>query len=157
MTLCAVCQMYITMCEKAEELQKLWKPQVGDWFYKRDGIGFGLWLICKIEEGVLLCSGERMGQLLSILTTGQVLVEFRVPEAYIWLPRQDQLQALFEEPSINLLNRFHSWCNGSYPVFPHTPPAHFASMEQLWLGFVMEELYQKVWDGGDWVAERREQ
>ena len=145
------CTLNITMCEKAEELQELWKPQVGDWFYKRDGIGFGLWLICKIEEGVLLCSGERMSQ----PPFNRQFVEFRVPEEYIWLPHQDQLQALFEEPSINLLNRFHDWCNGEYSVFPHAPPAHFTSMEQLWLGFVMEKLYQKVWDGGDWLKEER--
>jgi len=149
MELRSECQMYITMCEKAEELQKVWKPQVADWFYKRDGIGFGLWLICKIEEGVLLCSGERMSQ---PPFNGQ-LVEFRIPEEYIWLPRQDQLQALFEGPSINLLNKFHDWSNGSYSVFPHTPSAHFTSMEQLWLGFVMEKLYQKVWDGRKWCSE----
>ena len=27
----------------------------------------------------------------------------------------------------------------------------FASMEQLWLAFVMKELYSKVWNGEDWV------
>ena len=27
---------FILMCEKAEEIQKLWKPQVGDIFYRED-------------------------------------------------------------------------------------------------------------------------
>lgn len=28
-----------------------------------------------------------------------------------------------------------------------------ASMEQLWLAFVMKEKYQKVWTGNDWTKE----
>jgi len=33
----------------------------------------------------------------------------------------------------------------------HWPPFH--SMEQLWLAFVMKELYNKQWSGEEWVKE----
>ncbi len=28
---------------------------------------------------------------------------------------------------------------------------HLATMEQLWLAFVMKEKYQKIWDGKEWT------
>jgi len=145
-------QMRVTMCEKAEELQMLWKPGVGDWFYKRDGIGFGLWLICKIEEGILLCSGERMSQ----PPFNRQFVEFRVPEQYIWLPRQDQLQEMvkFEHDRQGgtrltigeMVTKIDIFYFRDEPIYSK----QFISMEQLWLAFLMKQKYNKVWNGEDW-------
>ena len=61
------------------------------------------------------------------------------------LERQDQLQKMVERDCpLALLNDFYRWIN-------LTDIAGFDdSMEQLWLAFVMKELYQKNWDGKEW-------
>jgi len=81
-------------------------------------------------------------------------------ERFIWLPTQAQLQAIaseyfaetggWESRGLLLLSVFHRWIkdNGSYLV---NSKLSQASMEQLWLAFVMKEKYDKVWDGNDWI------
>lgn len=67
----------------------------------------------------------------------------------IWLPRQDQLQAMLDnEIAINLLYKFHHFYNtkSDYPTMEVS-----LSMEQLWLAFIMFELHSKKWDGDKWA------
>ena len=68
----------------------------------------------------------------------------------VQLERQDQLQEMVKETNQLLSDgewayRFGQWC------FLQLPRIVFASMEQLWLAFVMKEKYNKVWSGEDWV------
>jgi len=72
------------------------------------------------------------------------------------LERQDQLQKMI--PDHSFLNLVH-WVwyefaisDGDGSVFA-TPKylRNIASMEQLWLAFVMKEKYNKVWNGEDWI------
>lgn len=144
---------YIKQCEKAEEIQELWKPKVGDWFYKRDGIGFGLWLICKLDEkGNLFCSGERMGR---APFSGE-LIWFMTPGDYIWLPPQNQLQEMVVCPGTELFIVFMGdkrWY--SLPINDQRNPVlSYDTLEQLWLAFVMKQKYNKAWNGTDWIAEK---
>lgn len=75
----------------------------------------------------------------------------------IWLPRQDELQAMIvykkespEYPWMNtddLLDRFYEW-------YKETGlDTQLTSMEQLWMAFTMKENYGKVWstEKEDWV------
>ena len=64
---------------------------------------------------------------------------------FTWLPRQDQLQEMSEYfPSTLLLNSmFWNFAKDCY--LPDE-----ASMEQLWLAFVMKELHNKQWTGSEW-------
>ena len=76
---------YILMCEKAEEIQKKWQPQVGDW------VLFNRLSLLKDEKRYF---------------TGVVGINFQSHYTFaeggreldlnrsIWLPRQDQLQML---------------------------------------------------------------
>lgn len=63
----------------------------------------------------------------------------------VWLPRQDQLQEMVNIKTVNdfvnaLIERLaFEYRNGS--------------MEQLWLAFVMAELYKKRWNGEEWICE----
>lgn len=83
----------------------------------------------------------------------------------IWLPRQDQLQEMVDPYKNELNSEWHSgikvydllrvfvgFCSGDeYEMgFPTAYVEKFASMEQLWLAFVMKEKYNKVWNGEDW-------
>jgi hypothetical protein len=77
----------------------------------------------------------------------------------VWLPRQDQLQAMiqkcqgvsFDPPYSQidqLIDAFTSWRH------KHIQPGisdNSITMEQLWLMFVMDMKYMKKWNGEAWV------
>ena len=66
----------------------------------------------------------------------------------IWLPTQSQLQEMVESAECYhnrpryLLTAFLKYC---------TESLYLASMEQLWLAFVMKEKFNKTWDGDRYV------
>lgn len=65
------------------------------------------------------------------------------------LERQDQLQEM-------IINFGHGHSNGGIlaglSMFSHEYGYDEKSMEQLWLGFLMQEKYHKIWDGKEWVS-----
>ncbi len=143
----------IKMCEEAKEIQKQWTPSQGDWFYKQDGIGFGLWVVCYIENGILLCAGEKRGNHLF----DDKLVEFRLPEMYIWLPRQDDLQKMVDNPIEFATEMFYSLQEFGDPFYNYTGNVcdkrywkSIKTMEQLWLSLIMKDKYNKKWNGDIW-------
>ena len=81
----------------------------------------------------------------------------------IWLPRQDQLQEMIKQPPINkdwvdnpraceLIELLVDFVDKKREnqVLTHLED----SMEQLWLAFVMHELYSLEWNGKEWVSEK---
>jgi len=63
------------------------------------------------------------------------------------LERQDQLQEMVSEDwnyLLFLMDEFLTDVEGTVDL------DYVASMEQLWLGFVMKELHGKVWAGEKW-------
>lgn len=85
-------------------------------------------------------------------------------DSIIWLPRQDQLQEMAQSlhPAYS---HWHILCGFTHWVYPsciadkdgfrasrNIPLEQFTSMEQLWLAFVMQEKYNKLWDGKDWQS-----
>ena len=83
-------------------------------------------------------------------TTGRALYYYNdyfveMGEVFIWLPRQDQLQALVD----NDFNGFVWYVDGCYGIGVDefsVDNEELPSMEQLWLKFVMGEKYDKFWD-----------
>ena len=70
----------------------------------------------------------------------------RITTGSIWLPRQDQLQEMVFNRYDGyrwLIIDFARWVGD----FEDTTSA---SVEQLWLSFVMHELYGKCWVGRGW-------
>ncbi len=71
----------------------------------------------------------------------------------IWLPRQDQLQEMIKDKfrlktgEIFLIQPFYYFSLSQFYQKVN------ASMEQLWLAFVMKEKYGKLWNGQNWVKE----
>lgn len=74
----------------------------------------------------------------------------------VFLPRQDQLQEMIHEVrekniSISgnhgLIIEFAYWVD----VDSRLP---CASMEQLWLAFVMKAKFNKIWSGSEWINEK---
>ena len=126
---------YIKMCEKSAEIQDAYAGQCNSWF------------ALKKRNGVY------------VVLTEQTISQCVLPCTIIWLPRQDQLQEMVEDNDY--------WEIRRYPVsgrldneFPYeliiysdsVETIRCATMEQLWLAFIMHELYGKRWNGTDWVS-----
>ena len=144
-------EKYIKMCEKAEEIQRRWKPVIGDWLCWK--IDYEDRLIMIVYDTQKISSALSM--LFVVSPFNKYKTALKIKEA-IWLPRQDQLQEmileeekmtnclLLTEMFVEFLDKHREWLFES-----------LCSMEQLWLIFVMWELYGKIWDDGkeEW-AER---
>lgn len=133
-------ETYVKMCEKAEEIQALWHSQdlIGK---SRSNRGFGLHYEMGYE-GSFYWNGEAVACVDYEYETGYAV-------GHIWLPRQDQLQEMvFDSYEITIpyamSKRLCEWC-------AINTTGHIASMEQLWLAFVMKEKYNKIWKEDDWT------
>lgn len=125
------------MCEKAEEIQQ--NPEVVE-----------LKTMTAIHQ--------------SSVVNGVCIVlayYFYLPSIYtqwfnkdaVWLPRQDQLQEMIDwgkgrHPQ-DWFRYFYEWIKQHDQKWVH----FYSTAEQLWLAFVMQEKYGKVWDSvkKDWV------
>ena len=123
---------YIEMCEKAEEIQESRPPINPVTLY-------------RLENGDVI---DSKGSFIACVESNDCVLRYK----YIWLPRQDELQEMVKESSLSeSLTAFYHW---NYDIgFIWKSDKEFTSMEQLWLAYVMQELYQKVWTGEEWVKE----
>ena len=112
------------MCEKAEEIQRAWKPVDWDRFiYKND------------RELGIACVDDKYNK----------KAMKKVNRKYIWLPIQEQLQEMIKKRHIYYLIK-------DFQIFQvkHTVGLHINDMNKLWLAFVMYEKYNKIWTGKIW-------
>jgi hypothetical protein len=152
----------VLMMVKAERLRAKWQPVVGDWFFKEDGIGHGLWVIADIKEKgtALLCSGEGLHRP-PFSTAGKALVEFLDPSSYIWLPSIPQLQDMCipddEHAAGNryrvLIHDFSDWILDEGPAAGELKWAvawvkggAIATPWEFWIAYAQKELNNLIWD-----------
>jgi len=131
-----ISEQYIKMCD-CEEVQGKRKDMPGDILYFKD------------EEYVAHVCGIRHCAM---------DIGYYESEDSLWLPRQDQIQAMLELPPIGderfqvitpfgFAYKLYGYAeeirnpNEAYPA---------KSMEQLWLMFYMHEKHNKKWDGEKW-------
>lgn len=134
--------VYIKMCEKAEEIQKH-QLKADDYF---------AYLSDEGEYKVLVFQRYRP------LNRGEC--------AKIFLARQDQLQEILSKyyasemgmvETVSFIKQvfldFAQWLNQQYEDHPFVcvPTNCFSTGEQLWLAFVMQECWDKVWNGQEWA------
>ena len=123
------------MCGKAVKLQEGWEPTDGDLF-----IGWADHDMEKLSEAPdLWMVGETLW--------GDPVMPKRSASVCICLFRQDQLQGMVWD--LDTWSCKFQGCWGWY-VATDTLSA-IKSMEQLWLGFVMWDKYNKTWNGEDWI------
>ena len=139
---------FILMCEKAVEIQELWKPFMGDYISFSDGT----WKLIRDDSKWILDKYKKEG---------------------FWLPNQKQLQDIansflkFNNP-LSLCFVFDIFCRPPIQTIQQDTAAgsttieitnqkeidyseQFTTMEQLWLAFTMWELYEKRWNGKEWI------
>lgn len=166
---------YIEMCQKATEIQKRHKPQHGDFWVcgcksccdDRENRGF--YTINDYDMDYLnkrdMANVEKGYTSMVGMSGVGGFGAFRNEGGYIWLPRQDQLQKAWikeyeKHPSkLGWFGEFYEFVGSYYWIDNEiylsdkglNADEYFASMEQLWLAFVMKEVYRKSWNGGEWA------
>jgi hypothetical protein len=160
----------ILMAEKAEEIQKGWQPDVGDYFL-HDYHGTTKFN-CELEDK--LWPDKEQWEQIECLTYKPAIDDFievstaagehgtytssgLLKDRHIWLPLEHQLWEMAGgyKPKIFLsfvefvIGCSYLECWGDFP----SAWDKYTSMWQLLLAFVMHELYQKVWDSDkkEWV------
>lgn len=89
----------------------------------------------------------------------------------VWLPRQDQLQDMLKNETIESIADSYEFQRGSAPHglvamqlvkdldlfqlenYNCIRYAGINSMEQLWLAFIMHEKFNKKWTGSEWIKQ----
>ena len=137
-------EKYIKMCEKAEEIQKKWKPIVGDYTtWCADpkvrilgGTAYKIWRMIYPEQEIMqysLCHPHSLSN-------------------YVWLPRQDQLQEMmgFQNP----MDYRKWWFDIGIGRDDDDYYFKFDSWDKYWLAFVMKEKFNKTWDDEEegWIS-----
>lgn len=157
---------YIKMCGQAKEIQNKFRLESPGSPTKFQGSMFYLCKISSILISQYLRSGfyiiTRKYKCWASLIDGyhEICIEGLLrdfSEDVIWLPRQDQLQDILinNDNFTYLVDDFQIWVYQQqgfiYDILSGREEKLFKSMEQLWLGFIMKENYNKVWNGEDWI------
>jgi hypothetical protein len=133
---------FLKMCMKAEEIQKIWKLSDDDFYIVIKGLG------------------KRIPSKFCILNdweTKSYIIDHR--DSFIWIPRLDQVQKMIDwtkwEYRIKKKVEFEMYYT-SISGEQNSGMVTGASMEQLWLSFLMREKYGKVWDAEkeEWIKVR---
>ena len=138
-------ERYVKMCIKAEEIQKEWKPQSGDWF-------------------VDFCGDIKVG--IGFYNHPLRLQRLKAGTKRFWLPTQEQLwerlgdKGLNKEDREKMIEDFFNFAidnrycgEGTYKLPLLAPVDIFTSIQEIVFAFVMWKKYQKVWDDEkeEWV------
>ena len=153
-------EIYIKMSEKSP-LQELWQPAHGDYYWGYDSI---------YEPDLPECFTDRrfwgvhlLADFDSASGAHHLEPEHFDKSRHFCLFRQDQLQEMVGCTACNL-GWFYRWASSEVYDLPNDAenfvftdhwyrwiPKYFnCSWEQLWHAFVVQEKYNKVWDGEDW-------
>lgn len=138
---------YILMCSKAKEIQKEWKPKKGDYIWGETGL-FN-------DEPYIWVIGDNINydKKLSYYECSYCEGNYNDFKWFIWLPTQSQLQEMVDYTVwFEKIYRFYDWIQkDKFDSKWESIFDKFKSLEQLWLGFIMWEKYQKEWNGSEWI------
>ena len=119
---------YIKMCEKAEEIQREWKPDIGDIHYYKNDI--------------------------KLIALGETINNVEKNKYYCcWLPTQEQVQEMIykEYSPIFKIEEFRKYISQFEKIYWFTLNPNEISMNELWLAFVIKERWNKIWTGKEWT------
>ena len=132
------------------EIQDDKKYNDGDFFYRAGDI-----YVCgKWEAGAII---QYQDPIFEIFDGGYEYdkIEFYDVDDAVWLPRQDQLQEMIKTPELEdpfcMCVAFYKWWSEAKANWDNDPDNGYSTMEQLWLGYVMQQLHGKKWNGEEWI------
>ena len=150
---------YRRMCEKAEEVRRLWNAEAGDFIWVKGGDYWDcddekegcVYTLFESEETLCFDSGISYGRSTDYNEEGYFVSLSDIPTA-VWLPRQDQLQKLTGIEAIpTLLSQFNEFVFGNVGYTTQEMCSFIGSCEKLWLVFLMKSRFNKVWNGMGWI------
>lgn len=132
---------FISMCAQAQEIQRLWKHEIGD-FYRETIPRYDL-----IDNHLMRQEGEHENRI-SIVDE-----DFEFADSTVWLPRQDQLQKMIGVVCMQDLYYKITTLKEEkdVPFYAYNYYQDDHSIEQTLLRIVMKENFHKTWNGEDWV------
>ena len=141
---------YTKQCEKAVEIQGVWKPCCGDYLLLRHPKDRRVVILQNGGEDLRVNFTKHQGFTVLFPSSYGDNTDLKFADDVIWLPRQDQLQMIVigDKGLQTVCNMIYQWAISSEGCKYTTQGG---SMEQLWLSFVMKEKYDKVWDGDEWI------
>ena len=119
----------IMMCDKALPIQALWKFEKGDYFTTIQQVKVGL--------GVGLVDDKWLED-----PHAQKKIDIGNMAPWIWVPRLDQLFDMIIGNYKQVFSELHCFSLQTNA---------FDSKEQVTLGLVMIENYNKIWSDEDWI------
>ena len=138
-----ITENYIKMCEQAEEIQKL-MPHILTSTHLKGNI-----FICTDKY-----NANYFWRMETLIDTGdEVGSSIYGPTKNIWLPTQEQLQAMVKDRSFHIWGNFNSLfmtANTGNRDTHRVCWGEAKSLNELWLAFVMHEKYNKIWTGEKW-------
>jgi len=144
-----ITQNYIKMCEQAEEMQKEWKPKCGDCCIDKWN-GETMLIISVKADAVSLKTKcllyyEKYGDYWAF---GTQVGYWNTIDKLFYLPIQEQLQEMIidEDKHEEWFTVLENFCE-KYKDFY----INLDSMNELWLAFLYDEKYHKIWTGEKWV------
>lgn len=129
----------IAMLAAAVEIQAAWKPIHHDMFFYRNPNRHNTLSPQYID-------GRDWNAIM-------ISVEY-FKRSKIWVPRQDQLQEMVKDISpipSGLLWEFARWQDNATFSRYGLKSWEDLTFEKLWLGFVMDKKYGKIWNGKEWI------
>lgn len=174
-------EQYIKMCESAKEIQKSWQPDVGDWFlydYRgttefTEDVEKQIWTDKKDVWERIQCLTHK-SSIKDYVTISDssgahvyTMQDF-FKHRHVFLPSQDYLQKMlgdidkscemfirklneFYNPERFCINREDDVITCKYEAIGTERRKMFITMEQITLAYVMNELYNKSWNGSEWI------
>lgn len=134
---------YIRLCTRAGEVQALWFGRHGDFYATGDGriecLVEGCFPFGQIKQGYAV--RYEKGALIRIAKC-------------IWLPKLDQLMEMAQTKGRRFektAQDFFDWHKRPYGNRGKSPGKIFTTLEQLWLGYLMQVKFDKFWCDERWM------
>jgi hypothetical protein len=142
-----ISEQYIKMCRQAKELQELWIPQDYDYIQFYDDNEFEPRYIIDLITPKERADSGAYGPYIDKKSKHPKKIEDEIYwNQLIWLPRQDQLQKLFEEDAWEW-----SYFNYYFAEDYRNPGEEFPyNSEEIALMRFMQENFDKKWNGQIW-------
>ena len=128
-------KLYIDMCKQATEIQRNWKPSVGDFVALGDDVSVIIYSFRR---------GDKVKYKLHLIRDR----EFEKHEL-IWLPTQRQLQLIIDSHfpiPLDAQNMTSMLYNFAFSNEKYEYCTQFMTLNELWLAFLMDRCYNKRWD-----------
>ena len=141
---------YFEQCSKADEIQNKWKFELGDYFTTPQMNAH--FTTPFMDDDFCIVDDFWIEDEL----TKRTLSDRMKTRAWVWLPRQDQLQDMINWEKdghfgVVLIDAFYDFAKRIHNSEPFNNTK--SSWEQLWLEFTMYEKFNKIWIKNEWVKQ----